>query len=314
MTRWRAFLASALVTLFCLVPLYLLVIGGSLFGAEPAETAADGVPILTPTPQDSLTLLLVVEDAEPSAALVRLDAWQRRAECLLLPSDTLLEYDDRTLTLEQCMEEAGPLQLHTALQQMTGGSCERYLCLRGEQLAGVFDEFSPVVSWDDLGHIHDLALLRRFAFNGGQGALASNTAAILLRRCEGDAAEKATLRCALYTAFLQEGLTALREPVGRLLRQEEGLLTDISAVDFYGIERLLDLLAADVPAVACQVVSGRETARGLRLEQEGLAQLRALLDLPAESDTAAVSEPPAVSGAQPASEPPSAASAPADAA
>lgn len=289
MSRWRAFLASALVTLFCLVPLYLLVIGGSLFGAQPAELAADSVPILTPTPQDSLTLLLVVEDAGPAVALVRLDAWQRRAQCLLLPSDTLLEYDGQTCTPAQCMEQAGPLQLNAALQQMTGSGCERYLCLDAEQLAGVFDEFSPVVSWDGLGHIHDLALLRRFAFNGGQGALASGTAAVLLRRCEGDATEKAALRSTLYGAFLQEGLSALREPVGRLLRQEEGLLTDISAVDFYGIERLLDLLAADVPTVCCQVVSGRRTYRGWQLEEEGQAELQALLaaDAPKESENAA---------------------------
>ena len=70
MPRWRVFLSSMLVTLFCLAPLYLLFIGGTLFGVQSAGTAAEGVSTLTPNAQDSLTLLLVVEEPSPSAALV----------------------------------------------------------------------------------------------------------------------------------------------------------------------------------------------------------------------------------------------------
>ncbi len=277
MSRFRVFLLSALVTLFCLAPLYLLIIGGELFGVRQADSPADGVPVLTPTGDDSLTLLLVADGPAPAAALVRLDAWQRRAECLVLPADTVLLLDGAPVTLKECCAASGPLQLRRALEETLGAACQRYLALEPEALAEVFNEFSPVLDWDELGPIKDLALLRRFAFNGGKGALASDTAALLLRQSEADAVQLARLRSVLYGAFLQEGLPSLAQPVCRLLRSDARLLTDISAVDIYGIERLLTLLAADVPTVSSGVPDGKSTRTGYELSEEGHIQLLELL-------------------------------------
>ncbi len=281
MTRWRAFFCSLLITLFCLFPLYLLVVGGALFGAQPVDETADGVPVLTPGEDDRLTLLLVLDGPEPAAALVRLDAWQRRAECLVLPANTLLpaaqaNAADR-VTLAQCCQSAGPLQLRAVLEKALGLDFERYLCLSGDALAEVFAEYSPMMSWDALGELHDLALLRRLAFNGGEGAIASSTAAALVRQCEGSAAEAAALRAALYEAFLTEGLLSLSGSVTALLRSDEALLTDITAVDIYGVERLLTLLAADPPPVKCAVPEGIATRDGWQLTDAGWQALQALL-------------------------------------
>ncbi len=278
MSRVRAFLASMLVTLFCLIPLYFIVIGVELFGARPAETAADQVPVLTPLETDQLTLLLVTQDdAGCAAALVRLDAWNRRAQVLTLPANLVLLLDGAPVTVRQCCAAAGPLQLRSALKETVGLDCHRYLSLTPEQLAGVFSEFSPVLSWDDLGPIRDITLLRRFAFNGGQGALASSTAALLLRQSEQGDLENAGLRATLYGAFLQEGLPTLSAPVVELLRSDARLLTDITAVDIYGVERLLTLLAADPPAVTAGVPDGSLSRTGYEISEEGLAQLRELL-------------------------------------
>lgn len=287
MPRWRVFLYSMLITLFCLVPLYLLVIGNSLFGVQPADRPLDDVPVLTPGPQDSLTLLLVLDAPDAGAALVRLDAWQRRAECLVLPGNTLLPVQGQTMTLADCCAQAGPLQLRAALEETLGGGCERYLCLSTQQLAEVFAEFSPMLQWDDLGPIRDLALLRRFAFNGGEGALTSSTATLLVRQCRQGEAAVAGLRAVLYQAFLQEGLPALTEPVGALLRSDDQLLTDITAVDLYGVERLFELLAADPPPVSAGVPTGHDTAAGWKLDPAGLRQLRQLLDLSEEEPATA---------------------------
>ena len=90
MTRWKAFVCSLLVTLFCLLPLYLLTVGSRLFGARAVDESAAGVPVLTASPQDALNLLLVLREPGPAAVLLRLGAWQGRAECLVLPQDTLL--------------------------------------------------------------------------------------------------------------------------------------------------------------------------------------------------------------------------------
>lgn len=272
MARWKVFLCSMLVTLFCLVPLYLLLIGGQLFGSAPAGAAAGSVPVEKAGPDDSLTLLLMTD--APCTALVRLDAYGRRAELRVLPENTVLLSQGSPVTLEECRSEAGPLQVRRCLQETLGLGCERYLSLSAEQLADVFDEFAPVLSWNDLGPIRDLVVLRRFAFNGGQGAVASDTAALLLRQSGLTGKAQADLRAELYGAFLAEGLPQLSGPVCALLRSDEERLTDITAVDIYGIERLLNLLAADPPGVQCSVPDGRETAAGYELSQQGLEDLR----------------------------------------
>ena len=256
MTRAKAFWLSALVTLFCLLPLYLLLVGGQVFGSEAAQAEAgkEDVPKLTAGAADSLTLLLAVRGETPGAALVRLDAWQGRADCLVLPSDTLLpRADGEEETLADCLAAAGPLQLNAALERLTGSRCEKYIELDADTLAGVFESVTPLVNWNSLGKVEDLALLRRFAFNGGEGTVSSGTAAVLVRRSEADAAQLAALRASLYGAFLEEGLPILKEPVLALLRSDDAPLTDISAVDLYGVERLLTLLAADLPPVTAAV-------------------------------------------------------------
>ncbi len=278
MSRWRAFLASMLITLFCLVPLYLIIIGSDLFGAQPADTPAQQVPVLTPLETDVLTLLLVTDsDTTPAAALVRLDAWQRRAEILVLPSNMVLLRDGAPVTVQRCCAAAGPLQLRAALKETLGVDCHRYLSLSGEELAAAFGEFSPVLDWDGLGPIKDITLLRRFAFNGGQGAVSSSTAALLLRRSEAGPVPLAQLRATLYGAFLQEGLPSLAEPVVGLLRSDARLFTDITAVDIYGIQRLLELLQASPPTVTAAIPDGRTAAAGYEISQTGLEQLRELL-------------------------------------
>lgn len=284
MARWRVFVCSGLVTLFCLVPLYLLLIGSSLFGATAVETPAEGVSITTPDPEDELTLLLVAQTPDPAAVLVRLDAWQQQAECLILPENTVLLQNGSPVTLTDCYASAGPLQLRSCLNETAGAAPERYLALSSDALAEVFGEFSPVMSWDELGEIKDLTLLRRFAFNGGQGALTSSTAALLLRQSGLNSAEQASLRAAIYGTFLQEGLTDLAEPVCTLLRSDEEMLTDITAVDIYGIERLLTLLADNPPKVTCTVVDGRSTKSGWEISQAGLTQLQQLLGAPVSEE------------------------------
>ena len=280
MTRAKAFWVSALVTLFCLLPLYLLLVGGQVFGSETAraEAGAEEVPRLTAKQTDSLTLLLVTEGEKPGAALVRLDAWQKRAECLVLPSDTLLpRADGGEEPLSDCLASAGPLQLNAALERLTGSRCEKYLELDADALAGVFEAVTPIVNWNSLGKVEDLALLRRFAFNGGEGTVSSGTAAALVRRSEADAAQLAALRASLYGAFLEEGLPVLTQPVLGLLRAEDTPLTDLSAVDLYGVERLLTLLAADLPPVTSAAAETQMTQKGRTLTEDGVRQISALL-------------------------------------
>lgn len=280
MTRAKAFWVSTLVTLFCLLPLYLLLVGGQVFGSETAQAEAgtEDVPKLTAKATDSLTLLLAVRGEVPGAALVRLDAWNRRADCLVLPSDTLLPREDGgEETVADCLATAGPLQCNAALERLTGIRCEKYLEVDADALAGVFEAVTPLVNWNSLGKVEDLALLRRFAFNGGEGTVSSGTAAALVRRSEADAVQLAALRASLYGAFLEEGLSALTEPVLMLLRSEPSLLTDISAVDLYGVERLLTLLAADLPPVTAAAAETQMTQKGRTLTEDGVRQITALL-------------------------------------
>lgn len=275
-TRWKAFWCSLFITLFCLLPLYLLTVGGQLFGAQPVEETAEGVPVQSASPQDKLTLLLVLRDPAPAAVLLRLDAWGQRAQALVLPADTLLPAQEGRITLQECYAQAGPLQLRTALEAALGAPFERYLCVSADALAETFGEYAPVMNWHELGSIRDLALLRRLAFNGGEGAIAGNTAAALVRQCESPSAA-AQLRAALYRAFLAESLPTLYGPAVELLRSEQELLTDITAVDIYGVERLLKLLAAAPPAVECAVPEGIVTADGWQLTDAGWQAMRALL-------------------------------------
>lgn len=277
MSRWKAFLGSMLITLFCLLPTYLLVVGGELFGAQAVDESAGGVPVLTPGEDDKLTLLLVLNDAEPAAALVRLDAWQRRAEVLVLPGSTLLPQAEERTTLAKCLAQAGPLQLRSVLETALGAEFERYLSLSSNELTVLFSEYSPMMSWNELGSIRNLTLLRRFAFNGGEGVVSSSTAAALVRSCEDGDAAIAQLRAALYRAFLTEALPTLAAPAVELLRSDAELLTDISAVDIYGVERLLTLLAADPPAVECTVPEGIVTAEGWQLTNAGWQAMQVLL-------------------------------------
>ncbi len=277
MSRWKAFFCSMLITLFCLLPMYLLVVGGELFGTQAVDESAEGVPVLTPGENDKLTLLLVVNDAEPAAVLVRLDAWQRRAELLVLPGSTLLPQEGERITLAKCLAQAGPLQLRSVLETALGAEFERYLSLPADALTVLFSEYSPMMSWDELGSIRNLTLLRRFAFNGGEGVVSSGTAAALVRSCEDGDAAIARLRTALYRAFLTEALPTLTAPAVELLRSDAELLTDISAVDIYGVERLLTLLAADPPAVECAVPEGIVTAEGWQLTNAGWQAMQTLL-------------------------------------
>jgi hypothetical protein len=266
-----------LITLFCLLPLYLLVVGEQLFGAQAVDETVGGIPVLTPGENDRLTLLLVVDSPVPAAALVRLDAWQRQAELLVLPGSTLLPAQDGRVTLQECLSAAGPLQLRLALEEALGTKTERYLCLSADALVELFREYSPLMDWEELGSIRDLALLRRFAFNGGEGVVSSGTAAALVRGNEDGDAAVAQLRAALYRAFLTEALPTLAAPATALLRSDAELLTDISAVDIYGVERLLTLLGQDPPAVAAGVPEGISVREGWQLTDAGWDALRALL-------------------------------------
>ncbi len=277
MSRWKAFFCSMLITLFCLLPLYLMIVGGQLFGAQAVDDTAEGVPVLTPGESDRLTLLLVVDDAVPAAVLVRLDAWQRRAELLVLPGSTLLPQENGRIQLQDCLAEAGPLQLRYTLEAALGSSFERYLCVPPNALIELFREYSPLMDWDELGSIRDLVLLRRFAFNGGEGVVSSSTAAALIRGNEDGEAAVAQLRASLYRAFLTEGLPTLAHPTVELLRSDETLLTDITAVDIYGVERLLTLLAAAPPTVESGVPEGITAAEGWQLTAAGWQSMRDLL-------------------------------------
>lgn len=277
MSRWKAFFCSMLITLFCLLPLYLLVVGGQLFGAQAVDETVGGVPVLTPGEDDRLTLLLVVDAPAPAAVLLRLDAWQRRAEIQVLPCDTLLPVEGGRITLQECLSDAGPLQLRRTLEAALGIQTERYLCLSAAALVELFREYSPLMDWDELGSIRDLALLRRFAFNGGEGVVSSGTAAALVRSNEDGDAAAAQLRAALYRAFLTEALPTLAAPVTGLLRSDAERLTDISAVDIYGVERLLTLLGQDPPAVTAGVPEGIAVREGWQLTDAGWDALRALL-------------------------------------
>ena len=93
---------------------------------------------------------------------------------------------------------------------------------------------------------------------------------------DGDAAA-AQLRAALYRAFLTEALPTLAKSAVGLLRSGEELLTDISAVDIYGVERLLTLLGQDPPAVTAGVPEGIAVREGWQLTDAGWDALRALL-------------------------------------
>ena len=277
MSRWKAFFCSMLITLFCLLPLYLLMLGGELFGTQAVDETVSGVPVLTPGEEDRLTLLLVIDDPAPAAVLMRLDAWRQRVELLVLPGDTLLPSEGGRVTLRDCLSETGPLQLRSALAEALGTDTERYLCLSSAALVELFREYSPLMEWEELGNIRDLVLLRRFAFNGGEGVVSSGTAAALVRGNEDGDAAAARLRAALYRAFLAEALPTLAGPAVELLRSDTELLTDISAVDIYGVERLLTLLGQAPPAVSADIPEGIAVREGWQLTDAGWDALRSLL-------------------------------------
>ncbi|GEM_PF-3992646 len=287
MSRFRIFLTSAIITLFCLIPIYMLVIGIS--GVETDSQAVAGeaqnVSKLSPTQEDTLTLLLVPRCEQTVAAMIRLDAWENRGEIMILPENTLLPVGEAEQTLKEAYDQRGPLQLRSSIEQLTGIDFERYLAPEHAALIELFRGVTPTMHWDELGQLQNLAMLRRFAYNGGQGTISAQSAALLLTQENTAPSLRAQLAANLFGAFLQQALS--HPPLAsdsdiaaasvEWFRSDQQLLTDISAVDIYGVERLFRLLMANPPEVTAQVVPGKITPQGYVLSSEGIARMTALL-------------------------------------
>lgn len=267
---WNPFWASLGAALLVLVPL----VGGTVLLSRQqlrtqlrqAAQSEQGIPVRLPKEEDRLTVLLCTAGEQSGFVLLYLNADQNVIRLLAIPAELSVPFGQGEATLAQCYAAAGPARCLQALTEpLALPEDARYLALSAavlEQLAGRYGTvrvgFSGALTAEELAQYDRTPAV--------QGISAAEAHDFL---CRMDAEEKvpvqhrAAARAAVWDAFFRQNLDLLPTTLPDGLRSNSSvLLTDLTALDYSGLERTLEFLANGEASVWSQ---------GLPLEWDALA-------------------------------------------
>lgn len=266
---FKAFGLSFLLSLGILVPLLGCFVVYTNWQAQKAETTQhvqSGVPVLGPTAQNDITILVAIAAEQPGFVLLRIDALESRVSICSLPAESVLLSPSGTTLLGKSYQTAGPARAATLLAQTLDITIDRYIAITPATIASVWGQTEPP-------RINVSGLLEQSELDK-QGL----TAEPVLSLSPGDAtaylnglnlppARLAKLRAAVWEAALRQQLDTLVSVLPEALRKNTAsLLTDCTATDFYTLEETLGFLARQEVSFEVEAMPGRYDTAAERFE------------------------------------------------
>ena len=299
---WKPFWAALLASLLVLVPL----VGGTVLLSRQqlrtqlrqAARSQSGVPIQLPKTTDQLTVLLCVAGEEPGFVLAYLNASQNCVHLLSVPAALTVPFAEEEASLARCYAAAGPARCREALAQVLAlPEGTRYLALAPAVLERIASRYGPVrVGFT--GALTEDELARYGRSRAVQG-ISAGDAHTFLCQLQADAALSpqriAAARAAVWDAFFRQNLELLPSALPDALRaNSSALLTDLTALDYDGLERTLEFLANNAANVDAQALPGAwDAVRGTyTVTDASRAALQTFFNVsPTEAQASSFSEP-----------------------
>lgn len=232
--------------------------------ARAAQREQAGIPIVGPGPEEDITVLVAVAREKPGFVLLRLDAPGAVLQICPLPGESVLRSPGGPVMLEDSYQSAGPGRAAALVGETLDITVDRYLAITPESIERIWGELEPPrVNLENLLSPQEL---------GGMGLkddpvvrLRPQDAGAFLGQIDPGPARRARLEGAIWEAALRQQLDALPKTVANGLRKESGsLLGNLSAADFFRVEKSLDWLARQETRVESELLPGhynRQTDR-----------------------------------------------------
>ena len=283
-----AFWISFALTLAVILPLLgcLVLYSGWIDKqqARAAQREETGVPIAGPGPEEDITLLVTVAQQKPSFVLLRLNAPGAVLQICPIPGESVLRSPGGPVPLEDSYQSAGPGRAAALISETLNVTIDRYLAITPESIGRIWGELEPPrVNMENLLSPQEL---------GGLGIkddpvvrLRPQDAGVFIEQIAPEPARRARLDGAVWEAALRQQLDALPQAVANGLRKESGaLLGDLTATDFFKLEKSLDWLARQETRVESELLPGhynRQTGR-YEFDAESIAFIKARFAKPVE--------------------------------
>lgn len=250
----KAFWLSFFITLGVVLPLmgsFALWAVWQKEDAAPAQQPQSGVPVRTPGPEHSCSLLITVASAQPAFVLLRLDAMQNLLAVEALPGQSVLLSQAGPVLLADSYAAAGPARAAELLAGTLSVPIDRYLALTPEALCAALKD-AGLLRLNLTGLLTE-AEQAELGLAGPVQEYSPETAAAFLADMDARLApERAgALRAAVWEAFLRQNLEALPIALPDGLRAVSSrLLTNLTAADLYTLSQTLNFLASGPAAAA----------------------------------------------------------------
>ena len=229
---------------------------------------------------DTYRLLLAIQTETPEFLLLRVDGPARTVTFCGVPGKTLVDAPEGQTTLEDCYLAAGPARAAQLLTDTVGLAPDAYF-------AATPDTYAQIIGTDTTARFDTASVMdyeRRVALGYGEDnapeltpAVTEEFLATLRERMDQKAA--ASLRAAVWCVFLRQNPARLTLVVDAAREQSSRTLTSLTAQDLLKLEQTMEYLSGQTAAtIEYTVLSGRETAAGYALDEEGMEEAKRLLE------------------------------------
>ena len=260
---WKPFWAALGAALLVLLPL----VGGTVLLSHQqlrhqlqAAESQRGIPVQLPKASDRLTVLLCTAGEQPGFVLVYLNADQNCIDLLAVPGELTVPFAQGQASLRQCYTAAGPARCREALASLFAlPEDTHYLAVSAAVLEQLADRYGALrVSFSGALSAEELAASgRTSAVQGISAAEAHDFLTQMDAAGTPEPARRAAARGAVWDAFFRQELELLPSTLPDALRQHSSaLLTDLTAQDYYTLERTLEFLANNSASVQTDILPG----------------------------------------------------------
>ena len=280
MSNRRAFWLGLGISLAVLLPFYFLVAAFSLSRVSPTDNPKSGVPILQPTLDDRKTLLVMTGEQQPEHfVLLRFDAMENLIACVEVPGETVVLSGGNPQTLLQAVEQAGPAQAAATLRETLSITIDDYIYCKAQELAEMAEplgttqlSLSQYLSADALNALH-------LNVEGVQQTTITTDMMMQALQTEPQTWMSGhVMRAQAYVAFLRAGTGELAEVLPDAMRKAVGSYsTNLTAMEIYDYERILQFLQTKDPSFAACVLPGQLNSERYELNEDALAVAREYL-------------------------------------
>lgn len=280
MSNRRAFWLGLGISLAVLLPFYFLVAAFSLSRVSPTDNPKSGVPILQPTLDDRKTLLVMTGEEQPeNFVLLRFDAMENLIACVEVPGQTVVLSGGKPQTLLQAVEQAGPAQAAATLRETLSIVIDDYVYCKPQELA----EMAEPLGTTQLSLFQYLSssALESMHLNVEGVKQTTVTTQMMMEALQAEPQTwmaQHVLRAQAYVSFLRAGISEISDILPDAMRKAAGSYsTNLTAIEIYDYERILQFLQTKEPSFAACVLPGQLSSERYELNDDALSVAREYL-------------------------------------